>query len=210
MAPKKITPTPAAAATTTTTTTTTTPTPAATAPASTPAVETPAAAPAGVRKRRAAGTGSAPSSKRRNPTHSMVNNLLYPWLEGLLKHLSESTGVSLEQVRSSALSYRPVNNETGKRKQKVDPKKPKRPLSTFLLFQAVKRAEVAEAMRKETGAEPSATEVVRRLGAYWKLMAEPDKKYYQDIYIEQIAKYKKDIAEYKSKAGNTDEPETAA
>ncbi|KAF9032646.1 HMG-box [Hymenopellis radicata] len=98
------------------------------------------------------------------------------------------------------------HEETGKRKRvaKVarDPLQPKRPASSFLLYQIEKRQQL-----KKTYPELSHLELGKLISQEWATMTDAAKKPYVDRHAEADKKYKSDMTDYKATAAaNGDSP----
>lgn len=72
------------------------------------------------------------------------------------------------------------------------PKKPKKPLSAFMIFSNAHRAIV-----KEENPDASFAETGKLLGAKWRAASEEEKGRYQKLAIEDKARYQRDVEKFK-------------
>mmetsp|Transcript_17889 Transcript_17889/g.42151 ORF Transcript_17889/g.42151 Transcript_17889/m.42151 type:complete len:123 (-) Transcript_17889:86-454(-) len=92
--------------------------------------------------------------------------------------------------KASPKKARPAAGAKGAKKKK-DPNAPKRPLSSFLLFTADHRADVAR-----QNPDMKVSDVARVLGAMWQESA--DKKHYEKLAAKNKAAYEKELARWQA------------
>jgi hypothetical protein len=115
-----------------------------------------------------------------------------------------------ERPNDSVLATLEINNKPKrgspkadkKKRAKKDPNAPKRAPTAFMLFSSDMREQVKKDMAEENGTDPSAKEVMTRLGSLWtsEYKEHPDKcKKWVKKAEKEKAKYEARKAEYESK-----------
>uniref|UniRef100_A0A8D2HDM5 High mobility group protein B3 n=1 Tax=Urocitellus parryii TaxID=9999 RepID=A0A8D2HDM5_UROPR len=100
-----------------------------------------------------------------------------------------------EMAKADKVRYDREMKDYGPSKRgKKDPDAPKRPPSGFLIFCSEFRPKI-----KSTHPGISIGEVAKNLGEMWKNLSDPEKQPYITKAAKLKEKYKKDIADYKSK-----------
>ena len=84
----------------------------------------------------------------------------------------------------------------------MDPNAPKRPANAFIMFCELQRELIKEERHHISKINPGSEQdgllsnLTKALGTKWRNLAEIDRKFYQDMFREQVMKYDTEIAEY--------------
>ena len=89
-----------------------------------------------------------------------------------------------------------------KRPKFLDPNAPKRPANAFIMFCELQREFIKEERNCVTKLEPGSereanlANIAKALAAKWKNLALADRKFFQEMFREQVAKYDEEIVVY--------------
>ena len=144
--------------------------------------------------------------KSRHQYDRLIHPAFTPFFSGLEAHLVATLSdkkSSAEDIHKAILGYDAkayfaTTFETkGRRSNKKNKEKGKRPLSTFMLFQEEMRPRVTQKLEKDLGRKPSQPEVVRQLGKLWNAMKEKPggTERYQKMYEENKLKLSQKAAD---------------
>jgi len=105
---------------------------------------------------------------------------------------------ALSATKDLHTTFSAIEGSKRKRKDKVakDPDAPKKPISSYLIFQEAKRKEL---MEQHPGSPYK--EILKRLGVIWKSMSETEKEPYARAHAKAIAQHGAEMAAYEKNKG---------
>merc|ERR1712000_500231 len=134
---------------------------------------------------------SAKSSKNASPKKTQKSKK-----DSKIKKSKKSTEKKLIKSRKSKVSSKKESKKSKKSKKDVDPDKPKRPMSGYMLWVNDK---ARESIRK-SNPEMSMKDVIRECGSKWGSLAASQKKVYEDKADVLKKEYSKTMEEYSKKS----------